>query len=208
MLWNTRAIIPCSNFRRGRLYQPWPSSCIIPLRPHPRGCTITTMSHRYEANVALMHLAGGAARITPPPGTVAQTAPRRSARGRSDDYLLLNLRLRSARQVTPGHLDHLAKLAVRRVLWRAGDSHFGPARSRSRRKRPSGRYEPTGNWVGQFTGQPPIRRPARGRSIHRTKRHGASDLNPARPGPQIPFRRGFSTPAGDQPRTLCALSPY
>jgi hypothetical protein len=70
------------------------------------------MSKSYEADVALMHIAGGAARITPPPGTLAQTAPRRSARGRSDDYLLLTLRLRSPRPVTPGHLDHLAKLAA------------------------------------------------------------------------------------------------
>ncbi|TFH35982.1 MAG: hypothetical protein E4G99_06050, partial [Anaerolineales bacterium] len=69
------------------------------------------MSETYEADVALMHLAGGAARFTPPPGTLAMTAPRRSARGRSDDYLLLTLRLRSPRPVTPGHLDHLAKLA-------------------------------------------------------------------------------------------------
>lgn len=70
------------------------------------------MSLIYEADVALMHIAGGAARITPPPGTLAQTAPRRSARGRSDDYLLLTLRLRSPRPVTPGHLDHLAKLGA------------------------------------------------------------------------------------------------
>jgi hypothetical protein len=70
------------------------------------------MSQNYEADVALMHIAGGAARITPPPGTLAQTAPRRSARGRSDDFLLLTLRLRSPRPVTPGHLDHLAKLSA------------------------------------------------------------------------------------------------
>lgn len=70
------------------------------------------MSQSYEADVALMHIVGGAARITPPPGTLAQTAPRRSARGRADDYLLLTLRLSSPRPVTPGHLDHLAKLAA------------------------------------------------------------------------------------------------
>jgi hypothetical protein len=70
------------------------------------------MPKSFEADVALLHIAGGAARITPPPGTLAQTAPRRSARGRADDYLLLNLRLRSPRPVTPGHLDHLAKLAA------------------------------------------------------------------------------------------------
>ena len=70
------------------------------------------MPKSFDADVALLHIAGGGARITPPPGTLAQTAPRRSARGRSDDYLLLNLRLRSPRPVTPGHLDHLAKLAA------------------------------------------------------------------------------------------------
>ncbi len=70
------------------------------------------MSQNFEADVALMHIAGGAARITPPPGTLAQTAPRRSARGRSDDYLLLTLRLHSPRPVAPGHLDHLAKLSA------------------------------------------------------------------------------------------------
>lgn len=70
------------------------------------------MPQSFEADVALLHIAGGAARITSPPGTLAQTAPRRSARGRADDYLLLNLALRTSRHATPAMIDHLAQLSA------------------------------------------------------------------------------------------------
>lgn len=71
------------------------------------------MSKSFEADVALLHIAGGAARITPPAGTLAQTAPRRAARGRTEDYLLLNLALRASRHATPGMVDHLAQLSAK-----------------------------------------------------------------------------------------------
>ncbi|MGD8552152.1 MAG: hypothetical protein PVG02_00700, partial [Anaerolineales bacterium] len=71
------------------------------------------MSQLFEADVALLHIAGGAARITPPPGTLAQTSPRRAARGRSEDYLLLNLALRTSRHATPAMVDHLSQLSAR-----------------------------------------------------------------------------------------------
>lgn len=70
------------------------------------------MPESFEADVALLHIAGGAARITPPAGTLAQTAPRRAARGRSEDYLLLNLALRASRHATPAMVDHLAQLSA------------------------------------------------------------------------------------------------
>jgi len=65
----------------------------------------------YEADVALLHIVGGGARLTSPPGTLAQTAPRRCARGRDQDYLFVTLSLQGARPASPGHLDHLAALA-------------------------------------------------------------------------------------------------
>jgi hypothetical protein len=69
------------------------------------------MSQMFEADVALLHIVGGGARMTSPPGTLAQTAPRRSARGRDQDYLFLNINLEGARPASPSHLDHLASLA-------------------------------------------------------------------------------------------------
>jgi len=69
------------------------------------------MSQMFEADVALLHIVGGGARLTSPPGTLAQTAPRRSARGRDQDYLFINLNLQGASPVSPSHLDHLAGLA-------------------------------------------------------------------------------------------------
>ncbi len=64
-----------------------------------------------EADVALIHLAGGGARVTPPAGTLALTAPRRAARGRSEDFLFISLGLQSAQPLAPGLVDHLAHLA-------------------------------------------------------------------------------------------------
>ena len=70
------------------------------------------MAQTFEADVALIHIAGGAARLTSPPGTLALTAPRRTARGRGDDFLLLNLSLQSSRPVSPAYLDHLVRMAA------------------------------------------------------------------------------------------------
>ena len=70
------------------------------------------MSGSLEADVAFVHITAGAARVTPPPGTLAQTAPRRAARGRSDDMLLLSLGISSSQALTPGLVDHLARQAA------------------------------------------------------------------------------------------------
>jgi hypothetical protein len=70
------------------------------------------MSTTFEADVALIHIAGGSSRTTPPPGTIAQAAPRRAARGRSDDLLFLNLSLHPDRTVAPGLTAHLSHLGA------------------------------------------------------------------------------------------------
>ena len=70
-----------------------------------------------EADVALLHIAGGGARITPPPGTTAQTAPRRAARGRGEDMLFVTLRFSETNPAPPGFIDHLTRLAH--------DAYFG-----------------------------------------------------------------------------------
>ncbi len=75
------------------------------------------MDQNLEADVAQLHFTGGSARITPPPGTFAQTAPRRSARGRRDDFLFVTLRISSSAAPAPGQVEHLARLA--------GDVFFG-----------------------------------------------------------------------------------
>lgn len=70
------------------------------------------MHMTYEADVALIHIAGGSSRTTPPPGSVAQSAPRRAARGRYNDLLFLNLTLLPDRSAAPGLTTHLAHLAA------------------------------------------------------------------------------------------------
>ncbi len=70
------------------------------------------MSPNLEAEVAMLHVAGGAARLTPPPGTLALAAPRRAARGRSGELFFITLGLRSPGRVPPGVLEHLAQLAA------------------------------------------------------------------------------------------------
>ena len=75
------------------------------------------MSDTYEADVALIHIAGGSSRATPPPGSIAQSAPRRAARGRSDDLFFLNLTLLPDQAAAPGLTAHLAQLGA--------DSYYG-----------------------------------------------------------------------------------
>ncbi len=70
------------------------------------------MSTTFEADVALIHIAGGSSRTTPPPGSIAQAAPRRAARGRSDDLLFLNLSLHPDHTVAPGLTAHLAHIGA------------------------------------------------------------------------------------------------
>jgi hypothetical protein len=65
-----------------------------------------------EADVALVHIAGGDARLSPPPGTMAQAAPRRAARGRSDDLFFISLILQGAKPDAAGLADRLAHLAA------------------------------------------------------------------------------------------------
>ena len=70
------------------------------------------MATTFEADVALIHIAGGSSRTTPPPGTIAQAAPRRAARGRSDDLLFLNLSLLPDHTIAPGLTAHLTHLGA------------------------------------------------------------------------------------------------
>ena len=61
-----------------------------------------TMPHLLEAEAAHIHIAGGAPRLTPPPGTLARLAPRRAARGRGEDVLFLSLGLHAPEPLAPG----------------------------------------------------------------------------------------------------------
>ncbi|MEW6567751.1 MAG: hypothetical protein AB1449_06220 [Chloroflexota bacterium] len=71
------------------------------------------MPQTLDADVALIHVAGGEARVTSPPGTLAQTPPRRAARGRGEDMLFVSLGLHAPRLVSPALLDQLAHQAAR-----------------------------------------------------------------------------------------------
>ncbi len=75
------------------------------------------MADKLEVEVAHIHIAGGAPRITPPPGALAEVAPRRAARGRADDVLFISLSLTMPEPASPGLADHLARMA--------SDAYFG-----------------------------------------------------------------------------------
>jgi hypothetical protein len=75
------------------------------------------MAEKLEVEVAHIHIAGGAPRITPPPGALAEVAPRRAARGRADDVLFISLGLTMPEPASPGLADHLARMA--------SDAYFG-----------------------------------------------------------------------------------
>jgi len=64
--------------------------------------------HVLEADVALLHIAGKAARVTPPPGTLAQAAPRRAARGRGDDLFFVTIGSRGTSAPPQNLLDQLS----------------------------------------------------------------------------------------------------
>lgn len=70
------------------------------------------MPQTLDTDVALLHVAGGEARLTAPPGTLAQTPPRRAARGRTDDMLFVNLSLAPTHTLSPALLDQLAHQAA------------------------------------------------------------------------------------------------
>ena len=72
----------------------------------------SNMPNTLEADVALIHIAAGSGRVAAPPGTLAQSAPRKAARGRASDLLFLNLSLYPDRTSAPGLTDHLAQLAA------------------------------------------------------------------------------------------------
>jgi len=78
------------------------------------------VSLEFEADVLQIHVAGGEGRVSPAPGVLAQGAPRRAARGRSDDLLFLSLNLEPARAIGPARLDQIAKLAVQAYFGTAG----------------------------------------------------------------------------------------
>lgn len=64
-----------------------------------------------ESDVGYLHIAGGGLRTTPPPGTLARSAPRRAGRGRSEDLLFLTASLEGG--PTPsGFLNHLTETAA------------------------------------------------------------------------------------------------
>jgi hypothetical protein len=81
---------------------------------------MTDMPQRFESEISMLHIAGGAPRLTPPPGTAVEAAPRRAARGRKDDIVFVNLSLRTE-EAHPGLLDQLADSAAQ--------AYFGTPRS-------------------------------------------------------------------------------
>ncbi|MBN1267025.1 MAG: hypothetical protein JXA25_16155 [Anaerolineales bacterium] len=70
------------------------------------------MSDTFEADVAFLHITAGESRITPPAGVHAQAAPRRAARGRSEDLFFAVFDLTSNQKATDGFLNHLVQLAA------------------------------------------------------------------------------------------------
>lgn len=78
---------------------------------------MNVMPEKLEVEVAHIHIAGGAARVTPPPGALAEVAPRRAARGRADDVIFISLGLTMPEPASPGLADHLAR--------KASDAYFG-----------------------------------------------------------------------------------
>ena len=72
----------------------------------------TAMPRNLEADVALLHIAAGGLRNTPPPGALAQVPPRRPARGRGDDLYFVVLVTGPGQPVTSSLLDQLARQAA------------------------------------------------------------------------------------------------
>jgi len=70
------------------------------------------MSNTLEADVAFLHITAGESRITPPAGVHAQAAPRRAARGRSEDLFCALFDITSTEKTTEGFLNHLVQLAA------------------------------------------------------------------------------------------------
>lgn len=79
------------------------------------------MPTTFEADVALIHISSGSSRSTPPPGTIAQSAPRRAARARTNDLLFVSLSLTPTRAAPPGLIAHLAQMSA--------DAYYGTSGS-------------------------------------------------------------------------------
>jgi len=108
------------------------------------------MTTDLQTDVGLLHVAGGAPRSTPPPGTLARAAPRRPARGRADDLLFITVQVQASGRVPPGMLDHLAQSgadvfyrtpgsvtsALREVMLEVGDELANAGRAQE----PAARY--------------------------------------------------------------------
>src|SRR3990170_1293573 len=75
-------------------------------------CTIAAMASTLDADVALIHIARSESRLAAPPGTLAQSPPRRAARGRSEAPLFLSVSAHAVRPLPTGLLDQLAHLAT------------------------------------------------------------------------------------------------
>lgn len=70
------------------------------------------MVNPLEADVAFLHIAAGESRVTPPAGVHAQSAPRHSARGRSEDLFFSVCSLSGARKSSEGLRNHLVQHAA------------------------------------------------------------------------------------------------
>ena len=72
------------------------------------------MNKPIKANVSLLHVAGGEGRNSPPPGTLALSPPRKAARGRSHDFLIVSLKLQGT--AGEGRASRLAQVAALAAL--------------------------------------------------------------------------------------------
>ena len=68
------------------------------------------MNKPIQANISLLHVAGGEGRNSPPPGTLALSPPRKAARGRSHDFLFVSLKLMGS--AGEGRASRLAQVAA------------------------------------------------------------------------------------------------
>lgn len=69
------------------------------------------MTQKLEADVALLHIAAGEARMSIPPGAIALAPPRRTARGRSEDLFFGALSIDSTDPVIAAHSTQLIQSA-------------------------------------------------------------------------------------------------
>lgn len=75
---------------------------------------------RLEADVALIHIAGGGGRTTAPPGALAKAPAKRSARGRAEDLLFVTVSLSGAQTEASSLADQLSENAAEAYYKSAG----------------------------------------------------------------------------------------